>query len=44
LDYNEQNIINNPSLSIVISDAHGNNELEFRADENKNTIDKVFDI
>jgi len=44
LDYREQDMKNEPLLSITISDEHGENELEYYADENKNTIDKVFDI
>lgn len=44
LEYREQNFDYKPCLSIIASDEHGNNEQKFYADENKNTINNIFDI
>lgn len=44
LEYREQNFDYKPYLSIITSDEHGNDEHVFYADENKNTINDVFEI
>ena len=44
LEYREQNFDYKPCLSIITSDEYGNNEQNFYADENKNTINSMFEI